>query len=120
MPFLEARPRVAVRLAAVLAGRLRRLSDRMEDAVLLPLSARLARQLLRLAGTYGTRTPLGGTRVEMQLPQQRLGELIGGTRESVNKLMRQWIQDGLITVDRRDITLRDVDGLRAIAEQIVG
>lgn len=117
MPFLEAHPRVAIRLAAVLAGRVRRLSDQMHDAVLLPLPARLARQLLRLAGVYGRNTS-GGTRIELRLPQQRIGELVGASRESVNKLMRQWAQSGLIRVDHRLVTLRDVDALHEIADAL--
>ncbi len=119
LSFLESHPRVAIRLAQVLAGRVRRLSGQMEDAVLLPLPARLARQLLRLAGVYGRGTA-SGTRIELKLPQQRLGELVGASRESVNKLMRQWTQEGLIRVDQRIVTLTDVDALHAIADSVQG
>jgi CRP-like cAMP-binding protein len=83
LPFLERHPRLAIRLAEILAGRLRRLSELTEDSVLLVLRVRLAKKLLSLAASYGRETP-AGTTIELELSQQSLGEMVGTSRESIN------------------------------------
>ena len=112
--FLERHPRVAIRLAEILAWRLRRLSETTEDSVLLGLPARLAKKLVALARNYGEPGP-GGTRIALKLPQQVLGEMVGTSRESINKQLRAWTADGLLTSERGYITLRDVDELDHLA-----
>ena len=104
IPFLEQHPRVAIKLAAVLARSLRELSQRVEDELSLTIPARLARKLLALARTHGTEVA-GGVRIEQRLPQHILGELVGSTRESVNKQMRIWVGAGAIRVERGFVTI---------------
>ncbi len=118
LPFLERHPRVALNLAAVLASRLRRLSELMEDTLFLALPSRLAKKLIGLAQAYGRETP-GGLRIGVRLPQAELGELVGATRESINKQMRAWSVAGLIEVDRGFITIVDEDGLESAARYMV-
>ena len=114
IPFLEQHPRVAIKLAAVLARSLRELSQRVEDELSLTIPARLARKLLALARTHGTEVA-GGVRIEQRLPQHILGELVGSTRESVNKQMRIWVGSGAIRVERGYVTLLDPAALEATA-----
>ena len=52
----------------------------------------------------------------LKLSQQDLGNLMGTTRESVNKQMRAWTEDGLIHVERGLITIRDRDNLELWAD----
>ncbi|MCG8590437.1 MAG: Crp/Fnr family transcriptional regulator [Proteobacteria bacterium] len=113
-PFLERHPKVAIRLAQILAARVRRLSTLTEDMVFAGLPARLAKRLLALAKSYGTSTP-EGTRIDLRLPQQELGELVGTSRESVNKQLRAWVQEELVAVDRGFITLLDCERLEDLA-----
>jgi len=114
LPFVEQHPKVAIQLAAVLAQRLRTLSDAIEDAMTLSIPGRLAKKLLALAQTYGKPAP-GGTRIDLKLPQHELGELVGATRESVNKQMRAWTTDGVIRVERGYITVLDEEALESTA-----
>jgi CRP/FNR family cyclic AMP-dependent transcriptional regulator len=114
LPFLDRHPRVAVQLAELLAARVRRLSELAEDSILLALRARLAKKLIALARNYGTPTE-GGTRIELKLPQQALGELVGTSRESINKQLRDWTQRGLVHFERGTITVLDARGLEALA-----
>ena len=114
LPFLERHPKVAIRLAELLAERLRRLSELTEDSLLLALRARLAKKLVSLARSYGAETG-EGTRIELKLSQQTLGDMVGTSRESINKQLRGWTQQGLVKSERGLITLRDVPGLEAIA-----
>ena len=114
LPFLEQHPRVAIKLAAVLARSLRELSQRVEDELSLTIPARLARKLLTLTRSHGKEVA-GGTRIEQRLPQHQLGELVGATRESVNKQMRAWLEAGAIRVERGFITVLDSAALAATA-----
>lgn len=114
LPFLERHPKVAIRLAELLAERLRRLSELTEDSVLLALRARLAKKLVALARTYG-RDTAEGTLIELKLPQQALGDMVGTSRESINKQLRSWTQAGLVKSDRGRVTVCDLEGLEAIA-----
>ena len=113
-PFLEKHPRVAIELAVLLAARLRRLSESAEDAVLLALRARLAKKLVSLSQRYGKKTP-EGVLIDLPLSQQELGEMVGVSRESCNKQLRVWTEQGLITSSKGWITLCDVSGLEALA-----
>jgi CRP-like cAMP-binding protein len=114
LPFLEQHPRVAIKLAAVLARSLRELSQRVEDELSLTIPARLARKLLAFVRTDGTAVP-GGTRIGQRLPQHVLGELVGATRESVNKQMRVWVGAGAIQVERGYVTVLDRAALEETA-----
>lgn len=114
LPFLERHPRVAIRLAELLAERLRRLSELTEDKTLLALRARLAKKLVALARSYGKPAP-DGTLIDLRLPQQALGDMVGTSRESINKQLRTWTQAGLVKSERGYITIRDLDELASLA-----
>ena len=114
LPFLERNPKAALKLAGVLASHVRRLSELVEDTVFLGLPSRLAKKLLSLAQRYGKETP-EGMRIDLKLPQHELGELVGTSRESINKQLRQWGDEGLVSVDRGYVTLRDVERLESLA-----
>jgi CRP-like cAMP-binding protein len=104
--FLERSPTAAIKLLEVLARRLRHLTDRVEDSTFLDLPARLAKQLLHLADRYG-RKDGAGTHIELKLSQQELGDLVGATRESVNKQLRAWENDGVLTQNGGRLILAD-------------
>jgi CRP-like cAMP-binding protein len=114
LPFLERRPVVAIHLAQVLAARLRRLSEQAEDAMFLTLTTRLAKKLLALGETYGVEKPQG-LLIDLRLQQQELGDMVGTSRESVNKQLRAWTGQGLVHFERGYITILDADGLEAVA-----
>ncbi len=118
LPVLERHPRVALQLATVLAGRLRRLSELTEDTLFLTLPSRLAKKLLSLAAEYGKPDP-EGVRIDVRLPQGELGEMVGTSRESINKLLRAWTAQGLVSVDRGFLVLRKRDALEALANLLL-
>jgi len=114
--YLERSPRVAIKLLEVLARRLRRLSERVEEATFLEVPGRLAKQLLRLAQRYGREIGSGAVRIELKLSQQELGDLVGVTRESVNKQLRAWVSEGLIEHQDGRIVLLRREALRALGQ----
>ena len=103
-------PTIAVKLLGVLAKRVRRLSQNLEDRDALGVRERLAKQLLSLAEASPE-----GLLVDLSLSQQELGDLVGATRESVNKHLREWKKQGLIEQRRRALVLHDVKALRSLA-----
>jgi CRP-like cAMP-binding protein len=112
--FLAAHPSVGIKLLAVLAGRVRDLTTRLEDRAFLEVPARLAKQLLWLAENHGERSG-SGAHIELRLSQQELGDLIGATRESVNKYLSEWTRNGVLRQARERMEIFDLEALRAIA-----
>lgn len=97
-----------------LAAELRRLTGHVEELHFLDLAGRLAMRLVRLADEAG------GTSDEAILDwpytQSDLAAMIGGTRQSVNKLLNLLIEDRLIQIDRDRLVILDRDGLARRAE----
>jgi CRP-like cAMP-binding protein len=118
LPFLEKHPGVAIELATVLASRLRKLSEVMEDTLFLTLPSRLAKKILALANAYGRETE-DGIVIQLKLPQQELGELVGTSRESINKQLRAWVEEGVVRVDRGYITVCRKDALEHLARLLI-
>jgi len=117
MDLLESSPAIAVKLLDVLAQRLRRLSQRSEDAAFLDVPSRLARSLLDLASRFGESVPAPSAeiRISLKLSQQELGDLVGATRESVNKHLSEWTRQGMVRLQGGRMIISDIEGVRRIA-----
>jgi CRP/FNR family cyclic AMP-dependent transcriptional regulator len=98
-------------LLASIAGELRRLTTHVEELHFLDITGRLAARLVRLTQEGGTRPSDGGIRLRSNLTQGDLAAMVGCTRQSVNKLLGQFTDDGLIRLDRDGIVVTDLDGL---------
>ena len=118
MPFLARHPEIAVKLVDVLCERLRRTSEQVEYTLILDRPGRLARLLVRLAADYGHPTP-AGTRIDLKLSQTDLGNMVGMTRESMNKQLSEWREEGLIQLDERLITICDLEEFRLLGGGLV-
>jgi CRP-like cAMP-binding protein len=115
MTFLERSPSVAVKLLKVLAGRLRRLSHRSEDAAFLDVPSRLARSLIDLASRFGEREPPDDIRITLKISQQELGDLIGAARESINKHLKDWKRRGYLKQVAGYMVIADIEHVRRLA-----
>ena len=114
LPFLESHPSLALALLLIVCQRLRQTTEQVEDVMFLPLPERLARKLLQLAATHGRQTP-EGVRIESGLSQRELGNLLGLSRESINKQLSAWHRQAILNTDGGIITLVDLEALRQIA-----
>lgn len=117
LAVFDRHPRIAVQCLAALAERLIHITERMEDAVFLGLPARLARRLVALADRYGDEGPEGVT-IDLRLSQTDLGNLVGTSRESVNKTIKAWERDGWLRHDRGVVVIRDREALDRLAELV--
>ncbi|MFT5681848.1 MAG: CRP/FNR family cyclic AMP-dependent transcriptional regulator, partial [Myxococcota bacterium] len=93
LPFLRDHPDAALGMLAALARQLRQVSDDLTAQTALPLPLRLRRALDGLADRFGLDTAEGRL-IDVALSQGELGQLVGASRESVNKQLRLWREDG--------------------------
>ena len=106
---LEQHPKVALELLRVLVQRLRRADEKIGGLVLLDVNGRVAQLLLDLAEESG------GPNITRKLTHHTIAQMIGSSRETVSRAMRELVDRGLIDVSRREITIKDHDALRALA-----
>jgi len=82
---------------------------------LFELPARLARLLLKLADDYGRPCP-EGVRIELKLSQRDLANQVASSRETVNKQLRVWRDEGVVGTHGGYIVVRRADQLRMLVE----
>jgi len=116
MPFLERHPRLAIRLMGVLCDRLRWTSDIIEDTMFLDIPHRLAKRLMTLASQFGRSTE-EGLLIDIRLSQEKLGQMLGSTRESINKGLKLLEHKGLIEMAGGYIRVIDQTALERFAER---
>jgi len=103
--FVTKHPRLALNIIASLSQRLRRTDNLVEDVVFLDIPARLAKKLLELSRSHGKEKPDGSLEIELRLTQLDIANMLGTTRESVNRQLVAFESRGFITIDRQRITL---------------
>ena len=106
--WLTGRPEVSRALLGQLAERLRRANDVVADLVFSDVPGRVAKALLDLAARFGNpRTE--GILVNHDLTQEELAQLVGASRETVNKALADFAARGWIRLEPRSVTLLAVD-----------
>jgi CRP/FNR family transcriptional regulator/CRP/FNR family cyclic AMP-dependent transcriptional regulator len=105
-------PQLALNFMKVLSQRVRYNTRQMDSFATQAVPQRLARKLLELAQDYG-RAQTNGVSIAMALTQTNLASLIGATRESTNKSLRQFRKQGWIDLANGQINILDPDALRA-------
>lgn len=108
--FLAEHPGAAVQLAGMVADRLRWANQRRVDASTYSAATRLARVLVEMAVTYGTRTK-DGIEIGIDLTQPELATLIGVSDITVQRALRTLRSAGQVDTGYRRIIVTDLDGL---------
>lgn len=97
-----------------ISGRLRQANRQIEALSRLSVRARLARQIQAFADQYGRRDSDGSVLIPLPLTQGDLAQLIGATRERVNRAMVALKQEGIVQqAPDRLITVRDPTALES-------
>ena len=109
-PLLTQRPEVAGRLLAALARRLRRTNEAMADLVFSDVPGRVAKALLDLSTRFGVPVD-DGLRVTHDLTQEELAQLVGASRETVNKALADFAARGFLRLEGRAVVILDVERL---------
>lgn len=111
LPWLTGRPEVARGLLSQLAHRLRRSNDTLADLVFSDVPGRVAKALLDLGSRFGAPADQG-IRVAHDLTQEELAQLVGASRETVNKALADFATRGWLKLEQRSVVLLDLDRLR--------
>jgi CRP/FNR family transcriptional regulator, cyclic AMP receptor protein len=112
LPFLRSQPALAMKLIELLCGRLRRTSDQVEQVILQDLPGRLASALLGLT----EKTTAESDRRTIAITQQEISEMVGMTRESINKQLRAWSARNWVRLEHGAIIVLNDEPLRELAE----
>ncbi len=108
--WLEGRPTVARGLLTQLAGRLRKANDVVADLVFSDVPGRVAKALLDLADRFG-RSADDGVHVHHDLTQEELAQLVGASRETVNKALADFAHRGWLRLEGKTVVLLDHERL---------
>ena len=107
-------PQLGIALLRELSRRLRRADDTIASLMLLDVNGRVAHLLLELAREEGGDAGIVVTR---RLTHAAIGQMVGASRETVSRTMRNLVLRNVIAVTRRGITLLDPAALRLAAQQ---
>ena len=108
--WIAKHPGVARHLLGALARRLRRTNETLADLVFSDVPGRVAKALLDLSTRFGEPTD-EGIRVAHDLTQEELAQLVGASRETVNKALADFASRGWVRREGRAVVLLDVDRL---------
>lgn len=105
LALLRDEPAFLDALLRALGTLVRRLSEQAADSLLLDLPGRVAKALVAL-------TPAAPAAPVVQLSQSRIAELAGGSRQSLNQVLRRFADRGLVRVEPGGILVQDLPALR--------
>jgi len=109
-PWIRRRPEVSLAMLRALARRLRRTNDNLSDLVFRDVPGRVAKALLDLARRFGVQGDQG-VHVTHDLTQEELAQLVGASRETVNKALADFQQRGWLRHEARAVVILDLDRL---------
>ena len=111
MRWLAGRPTVALGLLSQLASQLRKANDVVADLVFSDVPGRVAKQILELAERFG-RSADDGIHVNHDLTQEELAQLVGASRETVNKALADFASRGWLRLEPRSVVIMEVERLQ--------
>jgi len=110
IPWLKQNPEVSLQLLTRLSQRLRRTNEAVGDLVFSDVPGRVAKALIDLGDRFGKTTP-EGLLVNHDLTQEELAQLVGTSRETVNKALADFAGRGWLKLDGRSVLITDVERL---------
>ena len=112
LPFVHSQPALAMKFIELLCERLRWTSDQVEQIILQDLPGRLASALLGLT----EKRKLESANRTIAITQQEISEMVGMTRESINKQLRAWAARDWLRLEHGAIVVLNADPLRELVE----
>ncbi|HUO37814.1 MAG TPA: Crp/Fnr family transcriptional regulator [Mycobacterium sp.] len=108
--WIADRPEIAEQLLRVLAHRLRRTNDNLADLIFTDVPGRVAKQLLQLAQRFGTQEG-GALHVTHDLKQEEIAQLVGASREAVNRALTDFARRGWVQLQDRSVLICNAERL---------
>ena len=109
-------PNLRRALFAGLVGELRRLTHHVGELHFLNLPGRLAQRIVRMAREADP-SAQGEVRLSWPFSQSELAAMIGGTRQTVNRLLADFTAEGLIRIEKETLVVTDLERLERAAER---
>lgn len=113
---LKDHPELSLKIITLLCSKFRLASAMAADGWLLNMKSRLARALVRLGNHYGKEDENGSVAVGLKLSQSELGNYAGLSRENVNRQLKTWREQGLLSFKDGWLSIHDMDRMEDIAE----
>ena len=114
--LLREHPEVSMRLIEILCSRLRRTSEQVEDITFLGLPHRLAKVLMHLY----RRSSTSDTPNKIRITQHDISQMIGASRESTNKQLRDWQRRKWLKLERGGIVILAPQALQGFISESAG
>ncbi|HJD49912.1 MAG TPA: Crp/Fnr family transcriptional regulator [Candidatus Corynebacterium intestinavium] len=108
--WIAEHPSITEQLLRVLARRLRRTNNSLADMIFTDVPGRVAKSLLQLANRFGIQEN-GMLRVHHDLTQEEIAQLVGASRETVNKALAEFAQRGWIRLEGKSVLIADTERL---------
>jgi len=108
--WINKRPEIAEQLLRVLARRLRRTNNMLADLIFTDVPGRVAKELLRLAKRFGSQDG-GLLRVTHDLTQEEIAQLVGASRETVNKALADFAHRGWVRLEGKSVLILEPERL---------
>ena len=108
--WITEHPEIPQQLLRVLARRLRRTNNSLADLIFTDVPGRVAKALLQLANRFGTQEG-GALRVHHDLTQEEIAQLVGASRETVNKALAEFAHRGWIRLEGKSVLISDTERL---------
>ena len=108
--WINDHPEISQQLLRVLARRLRRTNASLADLIFTDVPGRVAKTLLQLANRFGTQEGTG-LRVNHDLTQEEIAQLVGASRETVNKALATFAQRGWIRLEGKSVVIVNTEHL---------
>ena len=102
--WIAKRPEIAEQLLRVIARRLRRTNNMLADLIFTDVPGRVAKALLQLAHDFGTQEG-GMLRVTHDLTQEEIAQLVGASRETVNKALADFVHRGWLRLEGKSVLI---------------
>jgi len=108
--WVTAHPQVSLQLLKRLARRLRRTNEVLADLVFADVPGRVAKAIMDLGERFGTKKD-DGLHVNHELTQEELAQLVGASRETVNKALADFAGRGWVRLEPRAVVVLDHERL---------
>jgi CRP/FNR family cyclic AMP-dependent transcriptional regulator len=111
LPYVKANPDLIMKILSLVCDRLRSTNSTIEDTAFLSFPARIAKQLLFLVDHHRGPEERDNT---VSISQHDLGNMVGASRETVNKQLALWRSAGILDTGRGALVIRNLDALREL------
>ncbi|MFD0696845.1 Crp/Fnr family transcriptional regulator [Paenibacillus sp. GCM10027628] len=109
--FMEKSPKLCLKLLETTMDRLRRANEQIYDLTFLGVRSRIMKTIIRLSEQHGISTAEGLV-INVKLTHQQLANMVGTVRESVTKVLQELLDEGAIQIDKKMITLKNIDAIK--------